>query len=143
MSSAAKDVELVILRPDTKREVHSNQVIPTVCLVVANRLSKRHFLAELINTFVPLGCNYFVAWGDAANETEDLLDDILETSGRKYLHVATTAHANESAEDVANFAVYSANFGEQKIRVCVALDSDPAQEEEILKALDDEISKAE
>jgi hypothetical protein len=98
--------------------------MPTVCLLIADRVEPPYDYDDLITNFLAIGCHFFMTWGEAAERFEDILDETLvslslEKGDDGLLSVLTTSHKGESAEDVASFLLESASPDEPVIRCCI------------------------
>ncbi len=110
-------------------------VMPTVCLLVAERIEPPYEYGGLVTDLMAVGCGFFMTWGAAASKFEDVLDEtviMLDT------FALTTAHEDESAEDVAFFMLQSALPDEPTIRCCIgfAADVPPSREVELRREIE-------
>ena len=107
--------------------------MPTVCLLVADEREPPYEYDELVTDLMSIGCRSFMTWGKAAKKFEDILDETIVIlsmeRGSEALFAATTAHQDESAEDVASFLLEVAIQGEHAIRSCVGFSDDVSANE--------------
>ena len=99
-------------------------IMPTVCLLVADRIDPPYEYAELVTDLISIGCGFFMTWGATASKFEDVLDETivdLSIQRNDNTFAVTTAHQGEAAEDVAFFMLRAALPGEQSIRCCVGV----------------------
>ena len=114
--------------------------MPTVCLLVTNRIDPPSESAGLVTDLMAVGCGFFMTWGAAASKFEDVLDETvvdLSIERNDDTFAMTTAHQDESAEDVAFFMLKSALPDEQSIRCCIGFagDVESAREEELRREI--------
>lgn len=127
MDEAAPSYEFRHFRLEERFPFRDLPVMPTVCLLVANRIDSPYEYEELVTDLMAIGCGYFMAWGAAARKLEDVLDEItvmLSVKRNDDTFAMTTAHQDEPAEDVAHFMLKLALPGEPAIRCCIGFAGD-------------------
>jgi len=98
--------------------------MPTVCLLVSDRIDPPYAYEELVTDLVSVGCSFFMTWGATASKFEDVLDEtivMLSIERDDGTFAVTTAHQDESTEDVAFFMLHTAIPDERRIRCCVGV----------------------
>lgn len=115
-------------------------VMPTVCLLVAERIDPPYGYTKLVTDLMAAGCGFFMTWGAAASEFEDVLGEIvamlsIERNGDTF--AVSTSHEGDTAEEVAFFMLQVAIPDERPIRCCIGIAGDvtPAREEELRSAI--------
>ena len=124
MTGATQTHELTFFRVDEAFPFRHLAPMPTVCLLVADRVDPPYDYDDLVTNFLAIGCRFFMTWGHAANKLEDILDETLvslslDKKDDSLLSVLTTSHQDEPAEDVAFFLVKTAIPDESAIRFCI------------------------
>jgi hypothetical protein len=124
MGAAASSDQLRYFRLGERFPFRDLPVMPTVCLLVADRIEPRYGYEALITDMMAIGCGFFMTWGEAARKFEDVIDETivhLSTERNDNTFAVTTAHHGESAKDVAFFMLKAALPGEQAIRCCIGV----------------------
>ncbi|HEY3148299.1 MAG TPA: hypothetical protein VGJ75_18220 [Dongiaceae bacterium] len=101
-------------------------VMPTICLLVADQIEPPYEYDGLVTDLMAVGCGFFMTWGAAASKFEDVIDEtVVDLSIKRNdgTFAMTSAHQDESAEDVAFFMLKSALPDEQAIRCCIGFAS--------------------
>lgn len=101
--------------------------MPTVCLLVADRIDPPYEYDDLVTNLMSVGCGFFMTWGATASKFEDVLDETIVMLSIKRdddTFAVTTAHQDESAEEVAFFMLRTAIPDERHIRCCVGIADD-------------------
>jgi len=124
MTAAAPSYEFHFFRLEERFPCRDLPVMPTVCLLVADQIDPPYEYDELVTDLMAVGCGFFMTWGVVASKFEDVLDDtivMLSIKRNDDTFALTTAHQDESAEDVAFFMLKSALPDERAIRCCIGL----------------------
>lgn len=106
--------------PACLEDVNFEHKIPTVCLIASNNAIPQGALINCVETMIKAGCTYFMTWGKASESTEDAIDQIIEDLGEDYMGITTSAHAEESVDDVSDFFVNFAIPTTESLR-CIIL----------------------
>ena len=130
MEEGATSYEFRFFRLEERFPFRDLPVMPTVCLLVADRIEPPYkYIDELVADVMAVGCGFFMTWGAAASKFEDVIDEtivMMSIERNDDTFAMTSAHENESAEDVAYFMLKLALLGEQTIRCCIAFAGDVA-----------------
>jgi hypothetical protein len=115
-------------------------VMPTVCLLVAERIDPPYEYTKLVTNLMAVGCGFFMTWGAAASKFEDVLDEtvaMLSIERNDDTFAVSTAHEGDTAEEVAFFMLQVAIPDERPIRCCIGIAGDvtSAREEELRRAI--------
>jgi hypothetical protein len=116
--------------------------MPTICLLVADRVDPPYDYDELVTDVLTIGCRLFMTWGEAASKFEDVLDETLIGLSRRndddsLVGFLTSSHADQSAEDVASFMLREIFSDEPIIRCCVGFrdGTSPSRELELRREI--------
>lgn len=94
-------------------------------------------IKTLIEKLVDMGCKYFVCAGVYSEELHDFIDDVLLDkaidSQFESSNVVTTWHATDTAEEVAEFFLYSTNVS--GCLLVVFLEQGRCEDDELKKAM--------
>ncbi len=124
METAEQSYEFRYFRLGGRFPFRDLPVMPTVCLLVADRIDPPHEYDELVTDVMSVGCGLFMTWGEAASKFEDVIDRIIADLSIKRnddTFAMTTAHDSETAEDVAYYMLKLALLGEHHVRCCVGV----------------------
>ena len=127
MEKVATSYEFRFFKLEERFPFRDLPVMPTVCLLVADRIEPPYECTELITDLMAVGCGFFMTWGSAASLFEDVIDEtvvMMSIERNDDTFAMTSAHANESAKDVAHFMLNLALLGEPAIRCCIAFAAD-------------------
>lgn len=111
------------------------KAMPTVCLLVLPLQLDRIELEKLVCDCLSAGVVFFAIWGERSDDIEDEIDFILEGAGDSQVHVPTTSHSDESAEDTANFVVNGAYLDDGHFRVLAVVGDGDYEREDLVAFL--------
>jgi hypothetical protein len=113
--------ELLVANAITDVGWTQSQAIPTLCLLVLQSSPDNQALDELVDRCLTIGAVTFATYGDHAQDLEDRIDERLERDER-LLPITTTAHVDESPEDVLNFLVRGSRVTDGRLRLLLVFD---------------------
>lgn len=138
MAESKRTYELKFFNLDEAFPFRHLPPMPTICLLVADRVDPPYDYDDLVTDFLAIGCRLFMTWGEAAAKFEDVLDEtLIDLSNRNdddsLLGFPTSSHKDESAEEVASFMLKEMFSDEQAIRCCVGFrdKGSPSREAEL------------
>lgn len=124
MEEPSRTYELNFFKLDEPFRFRHLPPIPTICLLVADRVDPPYDYDDLVTDFLAIGCRLFMTWGKAAAKFEDILDETLlglsmQKDDDSLVGFLTSSHEDQSAEDVASFMLKEIFSDELVIRCCV------------------------
>jgi hypothetical protein len=114
--------ELVIATLETDLAALKLAKLPTSCLISMAPPIDVQRTKQLAKDCIALDCRHFVSWGPAAEEVEELIDDVIESGPEEQISIVTTSHDEEPIEDLLAFFVQATFFGTGKYRYLAILD---------------------
>ena len=123
--------EVCIFNHAAETDFSTLSIIPTVCLIAVRDFGDE--FKALILKCLSIGTTHFASYGEMASITEDEIDIILEDGVDDWLDVATTAHENDSLEDIVHFLIGPACVDGGVFRFLIVCDSQVLDATAVLK----------
>lgn len=115
--------------------VDLTSVWPTVCLLKIESLSDKFDLQKLVGLSIPMGCEYFMILGSAAENVHEALDYAIDDCNLGDLGIPTAVHEGEPIDDIVWFLLNAAIPGEKNVRCVFGYDHEDGAVREILEKL--------